>query len=230
MKPCAKTTGKAGLIAGILGLVIIVRIFVFEVCIVSTESMVPAIRPTEIIVIAKLTYGCNLPRRWADIPLINVFTWVPSLRQKDERNDWGFRRGWGLRTPREGDVAVFLSPDQPYTMLVKRIKTVIDKGTALPIDSMRTTVEQMALSERVPIIKRLDKTYIGGKPSTHYITQHTFYDMRGDNTEKSHDSRRFGPISEEDVIGRMSLVLWSWDSQGTGWNKVRWGRLFRPVR
>lgn len=230
MKQRTSISRNLKLIAWILAGVILVRIFVFEVCIVSTESMVPAIRPTEIIVIDKLTYGCNLPRRWADIPLLNVFTWIPYLRLQDERTDWGFCRGWGLRTPQEGDVAVFLAPNRPYTMLVKRIHTVIDKGTSFPIDSMRTTIEPMALSEHVPIIRRLNKTYVDGRPTTHYTTKSTFYDMRGDNAGNSYDSRQFGPINEEALIGRMGLILWSWDDKETGWKKIRWNRLFRTVR
>lgn len=230
MKQGVSTTRKIKITMCILAGVILVRIFVFEVCVVSTESMVPAIRPTEIIVIDKLTYGCNLPRRWADIPLLNAFTWIPYLRRQDERIDWGFHRGWGLRTPQEGDVAVFLAPDKPYTMLVKRIKTVIDKGISLPVDSMRSIIDPMALSEHVSIIKRLNKTYIDGKPATHYTTKSTFYDMRGDNAGNSCDSRQFGPVNEEAIIGRMGLILWSWDGKETGWKKIRWNRLFRTVR
>lgn len=211
-------------------LIILVRLFVCEVCIVSTESMEPAIRPTEILVLDKLSYGCCMPRRWADIPLINIFTWIPSLRQKDNRRNWGFHRGWGLRKPQEGDVAVFYSPEEPDMLLVKRIKRIIEPGTKLAIDSMRDLVEKMAVQEHVSIVKRLNKTYIGGKPTNLYTTKTTFYDMRGDNTGNSYDSRRFGPIPEQAIAGRMGFVLWSWDDRATGWNKVRWDRLFRPVR
>jgi len=221
---------KWGMAALVLAAVIALRVFVFEVGVVSTGSMEPAIQPTEVIVINKLAYGCNLPRRWADIPLLNVFTWSAYLSFQDERNDWGYRRGWGKHSPQEGDVVVFLSPDNQYTMLVKRIHRVVKPGTAIPVDSVPMMWREMAMREHVQVVNRLGKTYIGGKASTHYVTRSTFYDMRGDNTGHSRDSRRFGLINEEAVLGKAGMVLWSWDSDAAWWKKIRWHRMFRTIR
>ncbi|MCM1109060.1 MAG: signal peptidase I [Clostridium sp.] len=222
--------GTAALLVAVVAAGITLRVFVGEICRVDTCSMEPAIQPTEILVFDKLTYGCRMPVRMADIPIVNVFTWVPPLERADRRQDWGFRRGWGLREPRVGDVAIFRSPENPDVLLVKRIHRIVEPGTALSIDRMRQTVEQVAMAEHVPIVRRLGRTYVGGKADTVYVTRTRFYDMRGDNTTNSYDSRRFGLVPAHDVVGRMGIVLWSWDSDAPWWNKVRWSRMMHPVK
>lgn len=226
----AGTCLKWGLAVLALVAVIALRVFVFEVGVVSTGSMDPTIQPMEVIVINKLAYGCNMPRRWADIPLLNVFTWSDYLRFQDEKNDWGYRRGWGMQSPREGDVVIFLSPDNQYTMVVKRIHEVVDEGTFIPVDSIPATWREMAMREHVQVVNRFGKVYIGGKAATHYVTRSTFYDVRGDNTENSRDSRYFGPVNEEVILGKAGMVLWSWDSKAVWWKKLRWHRMFCTIK
>jgi signal peptidase I len=42
------------------------------------------------------------------------------------------------------------------------------------------------------------------------LPKDTFF-MMGDNRDKSHDSRYFGPVSREKLIGRPLFVYWSFD-------------------
>lgn len=65
--------------------------------------------------------------RWADIPLLNVFTWIRPLRLADEENHWEYRRLPGYSEPKQGDIAVFNSPVDPQLLLVKRITRVVKK-------------------------------------------------------------------------------------------------------
>ena len=74
------------------------------------------------------------PSRWADIPLLNVFTWIRPLRLADEENHWEYRRLPGYSEPKQGDIAVFNSPVDPQLLLVKRITRVVKKGEPLRID------------------------------------------------------------------------------------------------
>ena len=52
--------------------------------------------------INKLAYGGRFPSRWADIPLLNVFTWIRPLRLADEENHWEYRRLPGYSEPKQG--------------------------------------------------------------------------------------------------------------------------------
>lgn len=114
-----------------LMLLVILRNFVFEVYMVDSPSMIPAILPTEIYYVDKMSGGALMPRRFAEIPIINVFTWIRPLRVMDERNDWGMLRFPGFRKFREGDVILFYAVDGSRNVLVKRIDHVCyDNGNA----------------------------------------------------------------------------------------------------
>jgi signal peptidase I len=74
--------------------------------------------------IDKLTYGGRLPERWADIPLINAFTHIASLRITDAQNYWSYRRLPGFTKPKTGDIVVFNNTHNEETLLVKRITKI----------------------------------------------------------------------------------------------------------
>ena len=69
------------------------------------------------------------------------------------------------------------------------------------------------------------KIYIDGKSSSQYIPKQRFYYMEGDNRMNSHDSRSFGFISEEAIIGKFDFVLFSIDSQKQWWKAIRLRRM-----
>ncbi len=90
-------------------------------------SMEPTLLCGDRLWINKLAYGGRFPSRWADIPLLNVFTWIRPLRLADEENHWEYRRLPGYSEPKQGDIAVFNSPVDPQLLLVKRITRVVKK-------------------------------------------------------------------------------------------------------
>ena len=108
----------------ILTLAILIRTIIGEPCKVPSESMAPTIRPGQWLWIDKLSYGGRLPERWADIPLINAFTHIASLRKTDAKNNWGYHRLPGFKTPKVNDNVVFNSPENEATLLVKRITEI----------------------------------------------------------------------------------------------------------
>lgn len=110
-------------------LLVCLRTFVCEVYLVDTPSMIPAIQPTEVCCVDKFSGGVLMPRRFADIPIVNGFTWIKPLREMDGRNDWGYHRLPGFRTFRNGDVILFHAKKDWKKVLVKRIaKTVKVNG------------------------------------------------------------------------------------------------------
>ncbi len=88
---------------------VFIRIAVGKPCVVPSGSMEPTLLCGDRLWINKLAYGGRLPKRWADIPLLNVFTWIRPLRIADEQNHWKYFRLPGFTQPQLGDIVVFNS-------------------------------------------------------------------------------------------------------------------------
>lgn len=62
-----------------------------------------------------------------------------------------------------------------------------------------------------------------------YTFQHNYYFMLGDNFYNSHDSRYWGFVPDDNVIGKVVLVLFSIDPNEFGFKKFRWSRLLKKI-
>lgn len=73
---------------------------------------------------------------------------------------------------------------------------------------------------------------INGKPTTTYTFKQNYYFMMGDNRHNSLDSRYWGFVPEDHVVGKPVFVWMSLD-ENVKWfdikNKVRWDRMFTTV-
>jgi signal peptidase I len=74
------------------------------------------------------------------------------------------------------------------------------------------------------------KILINGKEETTYTFKYDYYWMMGDNRHKSADSRSWGFVPEDHVVGKPILIWLSLDKD-RGWfdGKIRWSRLFTIV-
>ena len=75
-------------------------------------------------------------------------------------------------------------------------------------------------------VERDGAYFIDGKPATTYTFELDYYWMMGDNRYNSADSRSWGFVPEDHVIGRAALVWFSNDPNGG----VRWDRLFTWIK
>jgi signal peptidase I len=68
------------------------------------------------------------------------------------------------------------------------------------------------------------KIFINGKETNQYTFKMDYYWMMGDNRQDSQDSRYWGFVPEDRIVGKAWLIWFSWDKG------PRWNRLFRMVK
>ena len=73
------------------------------------------------------------------------------------------------------------------------------------------------------------KIYINDKPATKYTFKMDYYWMQGDNRHNSLDSRYWGFVPEDHIVGKPIFIWWSSDPDRHGFSGIRWNRLFRFV-
>ncbi|MFZ4800246.1 MAG: signal peptidase I [Bacteroidia bacterium] len=75
-----------------------------------------------------------------------------------------------------------------------------------------------------------DKIFINGKESKTYTFKMNYFWMQGDNRHNSADSRYWGFVPEDHVVGKASFVWLSLDKDESFLNKIRWSKLFRFIK
>lgn len=80
--------------------------------------------------------------------------------------------------------------------------------------------------EKHDVIEKDGKVYIDGEEATHYTFEMDYYWMMGDNRFNSADSRTWGFVPEDHIVGRAALVWLSSDPNGG----YRWNRAFKFIK
>lgn len=71
--------------------------------------------------------------------------------------------------------------------------------------------------------------YINGEKASAYTFKQNYYWMMGDNRHNSLDSRFWGFVPEDHIVGKPVFIWMSYDKYGEGLNKVRFDRVFTTV-
>ena len=71
---------------------------------------------------------------------------------------------------------------------------------------------------------KADGIYIDDKKTTTYTFKYNYYWMMGDNRHNSQDSRFWGFVPETHIVGKASLIWFSWDGG------PRWSRIFKSIK
>jgi len=102
--------------------------------------------------------------------------------------------------------------------------------------TVKLTVENLPLYKRIidlyeaNDLKVKDSTiYINGSPADSYTFRMDYYWMMGDNRHNSADSRYWGFVPEDHVVGKAVFIWLSLDKDQPFYNKIRWKRLFSFV-
>jgi len=103
-------------------------------------------------------------------------------------------------------------------------------------ESIDLTLDNIAIYER-PIRAyegndlqiRDGQIFINGQQAKSYTFKMDYYWMMGDNRHNSADSRYWGFVPEDHIVGKPIFIWWSSDPDRGGFSGIRWNRLFRMV-
>lgn len=115
------------------------------------------------------------------------------------------KMSYRLRPPRRGDIVVVRRPQRPADPLIKRVVAL--PGETIEIKEGRVYIEGTPLDERY-----LDQATWGAMPPKLVPEGHVF--VMGDNRGSSNDSRVFGVVPFDDLVGRAWLRYWPPQSIG----------------
>ncbi|MDG2303882.1 MAG: signal peptidase I [Candidatus Binatia bacterium] len=199
MKSTFREYAEALIVA--LALALFIRTFFVQAFKIPSGSMLPTLQIGDHLLVNKLLYGIR-------VPVIGT-------------------RFLSFFEPEEGDIIVFVYPEDRDKDFIKRI-------VGAPGDVIE--IRQKQLYRNGKAVDRSDEPYAqytkgvepGVRDNFGPVTVpegHVF--VMGDNRDHSFDSRFWGFVPFEDIKGKAFIIYWSWNGEET-W--VRFERLGSLVR
>lgn len=215
-----------------IGLAVVLALFiktsVVEAYKIPTSSMEDTLLVGDFLLANKFVYGARLP-------LVN---WrLPAISD-----------------PEPGDIVIFIYPVDGVTKYIKRCvgvpgDTIHVRNKNLYVNGRRFEDPEFAKYIRPQVLRRGPGGRDSGDNFGPYVVPPNSYFMMGDNRDNSMDSRFWGTVHRDLIMGEAIVVHWSWnESQHPSpevtvtdplsvprlfaynivhfFQKVRWGRLF----
>jgi signal peptidase I len=100
------------------------------------------------------------------------------------------------------------------------------KGAAIQLTPENYSIYERAIRvyEHNDFYMKDGKFFLNNQPITSYTFKMNYYWMMGDNRQGSQDSRYWGFVPEDRIVGKAWLIWFSWEGG------PRWNRLFRTVK
>jgi signal peptidase I len=100
------------------------------------------------------------------------------------------------------------------------------RGVTLTLTAENYSIYERAIRvyEANKLERKGDKIFINDVEANQYTFKMNYYWMMGDNRHGSQDSRYWGFVPEDHVVGEAWLIWMSWDKG------VRWSRLFKKIK
>jgi len=188
----------------VLFVVLVLRSFLVEPFQIPSASMVPTLKIGDFILVNKFTYGIRLPVVRTKVLEINK--------------------------PQRGDVMVFFPPHKPIYFIKRVVGLPGDEisyvNNVLFLNGERQPqVLEASLPPAAPRFQLVNET-LDGVPhamrkhivpgrlsrSGHWVVPEGHYFMMGDNRDNSSDSREWGPVPEENIVGKAFAIWMHWES------------------
>jgi signal peptidase I len=106
------------------------------------------------------------------------------------------------------------------------------KGTTVKLDTSNLCLYERIIDVYETNDLRVDGStiYVNNIPADSYTFKMDYYWMMGDNRHNSADSRYWGFVPEDHIVGKPKFIWLSIDKEATGLKKIRIGRMFMKVR
>jgi signal peptidase I len=199
-------------------IVLVLRSFIAEPFRIPSASMMPTLLIGDFILVNKFTYGIRLP-------VIN-------------------KKIIELNEPKRGDIVVFRFPKDPTTDYIKRIiglpgDRISYYDKKLQINGVAATqvslgrYQGVGQGENMTGNEQLSEDLLGvqhnilvrnGSLSAEgvYVVPTGSYFVMGDNRDNSNDSRYWGVVPEENLVGQAFFIWmnWDWQYKGVGVDRI----------
>lgn len=208
-------------------LVNIIKSAIFDIYVVESKSMEPTLHSDEYVFVTLYSYNINTPEY---LPLINIkipvisFDGLENAKRGDivifkpPRFMYGKKETSNMNLVKRisglpgGIVEVEnRSIEEQNTNIYDEIRElnkihlrIPKKGdTIFAINMNHQFLKDLILGEEHTFEKKNNSILIDGKPSLFYVVEKDYYFMRGDNEKFSSDSRQWGFLPKERLIGKV---------------------------
>lgn len=114
---------------------------------------------------------------------------------------------------------------EPFTVPKKGMKIELTEKNIAMYKSVITVFDLNKNAEY-----KNGKIFIDGKQVNTYTFNQDYYFMMGDNRYESDDSRFWGFVPADHIVGKAVFIWMSIDANGSLLNKIRWSRLFSLIK
>jgi len=139
-----------------------------------------------------------------------------------------------LISENENDYRIMFPQDRRYKWNSDNFGPIVipEKGKYIELNSNNITIYKTIIEryEENSLKIEGDSIYINSLLTNKYKFKMNYYWMMGDNRHNSADSRMWGFVPENHIVGKALFVWMSWDKNAKGFQKVRWSRLFTSVK
>jgi len=219
---------------------LILRAFVIQAFRIPTGSMKDTLLVGDFLLVNKFVYGAKTPER-----IIGTDIFLPTFRFP------------ALRQPEHGDIVIFKYPEDPKLDFIKRcvglpgdtltvrdnlvfingdpegrqkfLKKQFDAEDGVYINYFQITTPD---SQKYIIRKYADRSSRFSNFGPVIIPDDALF-MMGDNRDNSADSRYWGMMPMENVVGQPLVIYFSWDKHEPFINifkAIRWNRIFSVIK